>query len=85
MVCLNFLLVIGNWYWCRHDNRALDVIMTKMRLEKVGLNKYLKKINLSPTDLCEQCISGEIEDVTHFLTSCQKYNTQREKLYTFMS
>ena len=44
----------------------------------------MKKIELSPTDLCEQCISGEIEDVTHFLTSCPKYNTQREKLYTFM-
>ena len=58
--------------------------MTKMRLEKVGLNKYLKKLELSPTDLCEQCISGKIEDVRHYLTSCQKYNTQREKLYTFM-
>ena len=58
--------------------------MTKLRLEKVGLNKYLQRINLSPTNICEQCNSGEIEDVSHYLLACQKFHTQRTKLFTFM-
>ena len=76
--------IIGNWYWCRHKNRSLDVIMTKLRLGKVGLNKYLHRINLSPTELCNQCNAGEIEDVEHFLLHCQKYNPQRMRLFSFM-
>ncbi|CAL4058717.1 unnamed protein product, partial [Meganyctiphanes norvegica] len=76
--------ILGNWYWCRHDSRALDTIMTKMRLEKVGLNKYLQRVNLSPTDLCAQCNSGDIEDVSHYLLYCQKYTAQRYRLFTFM-
>ena len=80
-----FKPIIGNWYWCRHGNRALDVIMTKLRLGKVGLNKYLEMIELSPTDLCENCNSGEVEDINHYLLTCQKFRPQRVKLKTFMN
>ena len=71
---------IGDWPWCRSNSRHLDVIMTKLRLEKIKLNKYLNKIGLSPTDLCTQCNSGEVEDTEHFLLTCQKYSAPRNKL-----
>ena len=35
---------LGDWDWCRIANRALDMTMTRFRLGKVGLNKYLKDI-----------------------------------------
>ena len=54
--------------------------MTKLRLEKIKLNKYLNKIGLSPTDLCTQCNSGEVEDTEHFLLTCQKYSAPRNRL-----
>ena len=76
---------IDNWYWCRLENRALDVILTQMRLGKVGLNKYLQRINRSPTDTCTNCNSGEIEDINHYLLECQKYSNERTRLINFLN
>ena len=56
-----------------------------MRLEKVGLNKYLNRINLSPTDICTNCNSGEVEDITHYFFSCQKYTNERARLFNFLT
>ena len=54
--------------------------MTWLRFGKVGLNQYLSRIRISPTDLCTQCNSGEIEDVEHFLLSCRAYDIPRQRL-----
>ena len=74
--------IIGNWYWTRHDNRFLDITMSRLRLERIGLNKYLYKIKFSLTNICSQCNSGAIESVEHFLMFCDKYLPQRYKLFT---
>ena len=71
---------IGDWFWCRNNTRFLDVLMTKLRLQKIGLNKYLFTIGRSNTNLCTQCNSGEIEDTDHFLLTCQNYSVPRNRL-----
>ena len=42
---------LGTWDWCRNAHRDLDVVMTRFRLGKVGLNKYLYEIQASDTNL----------------------------------
>ena len=34
--------------------------------------------------LCQLCESGEIEDETHFLTTCSLYKSERDKLFTYI-
>ena len=74
--------IIGNWSWCRSRDRAIDVAMTRLRMGKVGLNKYLYRIRVSPSDICTLCDSGNVEDVEHFLITCQKYVIPRLRLFT---
>ena len=71
---------IGDWPWCRTKNRSTDVLITKLKLEKVNLNKYLHKIKLSDTELCTQCNLNDIEDISHYLLHCPKYQVQRDEL-----
>ena len=59
--------------------------MTRLRLGKVGLNKYLHKINQSDTDLCRKCNTGAIEDIHHYILECQAYQIQRQKLITTLN
>ena len=73
---------LGDWPWYRTNNRTIDVIITKLRLEKVHLNKYLNKIKLSDTELCNQCNLDEVEDIEHYLLHCPKYRIQRDTLIT---
>ena len=56
------------------------MLITKLKLEKIHLNKSLNKIKLSDTDLCTQCNLKEIEDTSHYLLHCPKYKIQRDKL-----
>ena len=71
---------LGHWDWCRHANRFTDVIMTRFRLGKVELNKYLKGIKKSDTDLCLHCNSGDVEDIHHYLLHCTAFTDARQKL-----
>ena len=73
---------LGDWPWYRTNNRTIDVIITKLRLEKVHLNKYLNKIKLTDTELCNQCNLDEVEDIEHYLLHCPKYRIQRDTLIT---
>ena len=76
---------IGDWHWCRDADRQLDVAMTKLRVEKVGLNRYLHNIHLSPTNLCTHCNSGAVEDTEHFLLTCQNYSVPRQQLFSTLN
>ena len=71
---------IGNWYWYRHKNRAIEVKLTRLRLETANLNKYLNQIKRSPTSLCKQCNMGQDETTEHYLLHCQKFTTQRNQM-----
>ena len=72
---------ISDWHWCRSDNRKLDTLMTQMRLEKVGLNKYSFRVNLSSTNQCTRCGSGAIEDLQHYFFNCSSYTLERARLF----
>ena len=54
--------------------------MTRLRLGKVGLNKYLFKIDASDTNLCNHCNSGSVEDIHHHLLYCIAFSDERQKL-----
>ena len=41
---------IRNWSWYRTNNKTADVLINKLKLEKVPLNKYLNKIKLIKTN-----------------------------------
>ena len=72
---------ISDWHWCRYANRSLDTLMTQMRLEKVGLNKYSYRVNLSSTRFCNRCGSGAIEDIQHYFFECNSYTLERARLF----
>ena len=71
---------LENWHWTRGKNRKMDVIMTKLRLRCVNLNKYLFKINASDTNLCTRCNLDEREDIDHYLLHCPSYVQQRSQM-----
>ena len=73
---------IENWHWTRSKNRIADVYMTRLRLRKVNLNKYLQKIGAVDTNLCTRCMQQQVEDVHHFLLQCPAYSVQRNKMRT---
>ena len=51
--------------------RKKDTTITRLRLNNCFLNKYLCKIGLHQTGLCETCNSSE--SVKHFLLNCTKH------------
>ena len=71
---------IGNWYWYKNKDRAIEVQITRLRLEKANLNKYLHEIKYSPTPLCRQCYTGQEENTEHYLLHCHKFTLQRNSL-----
>ena len=71
---------LGDWDWCRHAHREIDVAMTRFRLGKIGLNKYLYDIDRSETRICTQCNSGSVEDINHHIFHCTAFTDARQKL-----
>ena len=71
---------LEEWYWTRNKKRRVDVILTRMRLRCVNLNKYLYKINVSETDLCTKCNLQQQEDVDHYLLGCIAFKNQRDTM-----
>jgi hypothetical protein len=51
--------------------RRNDVVVTRLRLHSCRLNKYLHKIDLHPSGLCDVC--GINDTVEHFLFDCEKH------------
>ena len=61
-----------------HPSRAIEVKISRLRLAKCGLNKYLQDIKRHQTGLCDYC--GEPEDIQHFLIDCRNQNSLSIKL-----
>ena len=59
--------------------------MTRLRLGKTGLNKFLKEIKRSDTDICKNCNSGAIEDIHHFILICQVHSAPRQNLFNTLN
>ena len=51
-----------------HHSRHTDVVITRLRLGKCGLNAYLHQIGKHPDGLCHSC--NKSETVSHFLIEC---------------
>ena len=52
--------------------RKLEVAITRLRLGKCNLNKYLNDYKIIPSPLCTKCRTRE--DINHFLTKCKAHN-----------
>jgi len=51
--------------------RRLEVAITRLRLGKCNLNKYLNDYKIIESPLCTKC--GLKEDITHFLMECKAH------------
>jgi ribonuclease HI len=52
-----------------HPKRSIDVLITRLRLGKACLNKYLFDIGKHDSGLCDGC--GQQETIRHYLMECQ--------------
>ena len=68
------------WPHTRHHKRALDVIMTRLRLNHTRLNKHAFTRRQKDSPLCSQCNQNTDENVKHFLLDCSAYNHPRNEL-----
>lgn len=59
--------------------RALDVAVFRLRLGHAGVNSHLYKIKVSSSPLCDHC--GVEDTISHYLTECEKYDEERERLF----
>ena len=59
--------------------------MTRLRLGKTGLNKYLKQVKRSDTEICKNCNSGAIEDINHYILTCQAHSAHRQNLFNTLN
>jgi len=65
-------------YSCK--NRQQETLITRLRLGKCHLNKYLHEINAHPTGLCQYCNTPET--VEHYVLNCQHANIFYNKAIT---
>ena len=64
-------------------NRRLQVIINRLRIGHVGLNKYLHRFKMSETEYCQEqtCLDLEItETIEHYLLDCPSYRSYRQTL-----
>ena len=66
-----------------NTNRKAETEITRLRLGKCRLNKYLKDINKHPDGLCEKC--RQPETIEHFLTQCTQSRLPTELKATCQS
>jgi hypothetical protein len=62
--------------WAYFENRNMDTVLTRLRIGYSRLRASLHKIKLALEPYCENC-PGLIEDSTHVIMDCSKYNLQR--------
>lgn len=56
----------------KNKNRKVETIITRLRLGKCRLNKYLKDIKCHETGLCSTCVV--VETIEHYLLQCIESN-----------
>lgn len=61
----------------QNANREKDVIITRLRLGKAALNKFLQKIKKHPNGCCDHCPTKP-ETITHFLIECPHYQISKD-------
>ncbi|XP_045136139.1 uncharacterized protein LOC123519049 [Portunus trituberculatus] len=62
--------------WVRQQSRALDVVLTRLRLGHTTLNAHLHRLRLAPDPDYPWCRSVP-ETIEHFLLQCPHFYSQR--------
>ena len=70
-------LDLGDWHWCHHSNRNVDVAFARMRVGVCKLRFYLYRMRLVDNPICQHCDQGSDETVAHFLLECPSLFQQR--------
>ena len=76
---------IEPWTHTRHPKRALDVVLTRFRVNHTKLNKHMFAKGLVDSPNCKQCNLNVNEDVEHVLLNCPTYQENRDTLKTNLS
>ena len=71
---------IEEWNHTRHPNRALDVVLTRFRLNHTKLNKHLHAKNMKDSPKCQACNLDVDEDVNHVLLHCPASQENRQSM-----
>lgn len=59
-------------------DRKLQVLHARLRTKCSSLNYHLFLRNISPSPLCD---CGQTENCSHYFFECQRFNTNRQKLF----
>ena len=62
-------------------NRKYEKTLYRLRLRHTGLKKYLCKIGISDSAICDHCNDQSEETIEHYLLYCKGYYAQRMNLY----
>ena len=69
---------IKPWPWTKFKDRRTEVAMNRLRIGHAGLNSYMYRFEMSPTDRCLNCHLPDT--IEHFFFECQEYETARRQL-----
>ena len=58
-------------------------VLAQLRTGMTALNRYLHKIGVAESDMCD--CGQAAETVEHFLFRCKKWTTQREVMFQYLS
>jgi hypothetical protein len=72
--------VVTNNLKFSNTNRRKETMITRLRLGKCWLNKYLLDIKRHPTGLCDAC--RDSETIEHFIINCKHSDLPEKLKYT---
>ena len=63
-------------------NKLHEKAIYRLRLGHVGVRKYLCRIKLADSGICECCNDQVEETIEHYLLQCSAFNRQRRAMYS---
>ena len=64
--------------WLLHKNKRVEIVLSRLRLGHVGVNKHLFRFGMSQTPKCIACNIGE--DIQHFILKCPTHQIYRNRM-----
>ena len=65
--------------------RKFEKIIYRLRIGHVGLKKYLYRIGVSDSAICNNCSAGVEESIDHYILECHAYRRQRQVMLSRLS
>ena len=66
---------------CKLKDRRHESVVYRLRIGHVGVNKYLYRVGLKDTPMCDLC--GAEETIEHYILECPGYSQQRDHLLEY--